>query len=369
MSWVGLLEGERSWFDAQGLARLCNAEAPQLDAENTLVPATPLPRGSMVVETRVSPYDRPQTLLGITTLTGSGFRLSLQAVPGGGIVLVVHRGGQTCHATVNLDTGGRADLLRITYSWDLTAKTGRLCVEQPGTFRIEQRAIETPTALSLQDVDACINDKDARVVSSDVSFLAFSDRIEPIGPTPSLSLDTPVMTDTGYRPVGALQRGDVVQTSTGALVPVLANVQRTVPAVGNFAPIRLRAPYFGLAQDIVTSSTQRLVIGGSRVEYMFGAENVLLPIGHLLHGTAATKGSDLPLATYCQLLLPDHQAILAAGTFVESLDVGRLRRRRDVLRASLLAAYPRALLPEHSRTAYPVLREFDALTLAAQRAA
>ncbi|MBO9407386.1 Hint domain-containing protein [Shimia sp. R9_1] len=364
MSWIGLLDKSRALFCANGLAHLGVGAGA-----DTGVDETPMTRGSVVLEMRASPYDRPQTLLAFRPVDGHGVRFSLQAVPGGGVVLVMNRAGRTCHGAVNLDTIGRADALRVTYSWDLTAGLGRLSVEQPGTFRVAHRSIKAPIALSPEDVKACTVLAETRTLANDVCFIAFSNRIEPIGPMPSLSPETPVMTDRGYQPVGSLQRGDVVQASTGDLVPVLSNIMRTVPAAGNFAPIRLRAPFFGLAQDIVTSPTQRLVIGGSRVEYMFGSEYVLVPAGHLLHGNAATSGGSTPLTTYCQLLLPDHAAVLVAGTYLESFDIGRLRRKREILKASMLSGYPRAKLPEHSRTAYPVLREFDALTLAAQRAA
>ncbi len=369
MSWIALHDAKRALFCAKGLVQMCTSHPPEGRGPVPAAATQQMLRGSMVVETRVSPYDRPQTLLNLASDTGSGFRLSLQAVPGGGVVLVINRGTRTVHAAVNLDTGGRADVLRVTYSWDLKAKMGRLAVEQPGTFRVSVRTVERPIGPSEADVSTCIQNGACRQVANDLSFIAFSNRIEPVGPMPSLTTQTPVMTDQGYRPVGELQRGDVVQTPSGTLVPVLANVRRTVPASGHFAPIRLRAPFFGLTRDIITSPTQRLVIGGSRVEYMFGSEFVLVPAGHLLHGNAAKAEGNMPLVTYCQLLLPDHEAILAAGTYLESMDIGRVRRRKDILAASMLSQFPRARLPEHSRTAFPVLREFDALTLAAQRAA
>lgn len=364
MSWVALLDKKRADFNPDGLAQMGPNVTHALPMD-----LPPLTKGSLVVETRVSPYDRPQTLLGFVSGAVGGMRLSLQAVPGGGVVLILNRGATACHVAVNLDTGGRADMLRITYSWDCHVGLGRLAVECPGTFRVAQKEVAGPIGLSMRDIQECILEPEARVFASDLSYVAMSNCIEPIGPMPSLTAQTPVMTDDGYVPVGHLQRGDVVQTPNGDLVPVLHNIQRTVPAAGLFAPIRLRAPFFGLTQEIVTSPTQRLVIGGSRVEYTFGSEFVLVPAGHLLHGNAAVALKGPPLVTYCQLLLPNHEAVLAAGTYLESLDLGRLRRRRDILRATLMARYNRAKLPEHARTIFPVLREFDALTLAAQRAA
>ena len=73
--------------------------------------------------------------------------------------------------------------------------------------------------------------------------------------------------------------------------------------------------------------------------------------------------------TYTQLLLPEHEAVIAAGTVAETLYVGRLRRRKDHLAASVLAGLDRHLLPEHGRPVHPVLGAFDAIVLAEQRAA
>lgn len=364
MSWLALIDKTRTLFRLDGLARY--GMKPGKDLVDL---RAPMPTGSLVIETRVSPYDKPQMLLGYAPQTRQGVRLSLQAVPGGGVVLVINRGAETFHTAVNLDNGGRADVIRITYSWDIRHARGRLSVERPGTFRVEVKELADPIALSPEDMCEFVHDEMSRVLSPDVIYAALSDRVEPVGPMPTLTNDTPLMTSEGYRPAKEIKRGDLVQTAQGGMVPVLNVVKRSVPAAGQFTPIRLRAPFFGLQEPIVVGPTQRLVIGGSRVEYTFGSEYVLVPAGHLLHGTAAKPVKSEPLVTYCQLILPDHGALLASGTYLESLDLGRIRRRKDVLRASLLGQFPRAELPEHSRTAYPVLREFEALTLAAQRAA
>ncbi|SFL74506.1 Hint domain-containing protein [Shimia aestuarii] len=364
MSWIALCDTTRAHFRADGLARHAQPlpkNGPDLHR--------PMVSGSFVLETQVSPYDRPQLLIGYRSPRQASTALTLQAVPGGGIVLVMTRGAETFHAAVNLDTGGRTDILRVTYSWDLRARRGRLTVERPGRARIAMRELTDPMPLSRADLRDMVMKRELCVLSSDISYVAASDRIEPVGPMPSLCPNTPVMTGSGYRPASDIRRGDVVQTLEGSLVPVLATFRRTVPAAGLFAPVRLRSPYFGLTQDITVSPSQQLVIGGSRVEYLFGSEHVLVPSGPLTHGKAASKRKGDLLITYCQLMLPDHEAVLCAGTYLETLNIGRIRRKRDALRASLLCTQPRSSLPEHSRTVFPVLGEFEALTLAAQRAA
>ncbi|WP_435140271.1 Hint domain-containing protein [Pseudopelagicola sp. nBUS_19] len=364
MSWIAMVDKTRAHFCADGLVRL--SSSPQkLDAPLN----EPMPFGSILLETRVSPYDRPQLLVGYRSSYKEGTQMTFQALPGGGIVLVMSRENEAFHAAINLDTGGRTDTLRVTYSWDMRAKRGRLAVELPGKIRIATRELTNPMPLSLEAVRELSMNSDQCVFAPDVAFLAVSNRIEPVGPMPSLTPTTPVMTEHGYRPVGGVRRGDLVETLDRGLVPVLANFHRTVPAAGLFAPVRLRRPYFGLKQDIMVSPAQHLVIGGSRVEYLFGSENVLVPSGHLLHGNAAMPYSGNLLITYCQLMMPDHEAILCAGTYLESLNIGRIRRKRDVHNASLFCRISRSHLPEHSLTAFPVLREFEALTLAAQRAA
>jgi len=146
-------------------------------------------------------------------------------------------------------------------------------------------------------------------------------------------------------------------------------IRRTVPAKGSFQPARLRAPYFGLARDITVAPQQRMVIDGSEVEYLFGRESVLIPAQHLVNGVSAITRDDMPLITYCQLLLPNHEAVLAAGCPLESLYIGRIRRHATRLTASMLSEFARHSLPEHVKSAYPVLKPFEAITLANQRAA
>ena len=54
---------------------------------------------------------------------------------------------------------------------------------------------------------------------------------------------------------------------------------------------------------------------------------------------------------------------------MQSVNIGRIRRKPPALRASLLAGLNRVHLPEHAPSPYPLLNTFEATTLAAQRAA
>ena len=64
-----------------------------------------------------------------------------------------------------------------------------------------------------------------------------------------------------------------------------------------------------------------------------------------------------------------YEATIAAGTALESLFIGRLRRKPDRLAASLFSACDRARLPEHAQPVHPVLEPFQAAVLSQSRAA
>lgn len=365
MTWIAIADRNQRQFAAQGIsyAQRC---LPEQDIEQD----TPMMRGSLLLETRVSAHERPQLLLGLERAFEHGMRFAIMALPGGGISLVHSRGNDTLHGVLNHDSAAlRTDILRVTYSWDMVHKWARLVVERPDIARSFQVILKNPVPLLLSDVREMTLNPAASQMAQDVLFFAFSDRIEPIGPMPGMTATTPISTPHGTKPIGDLKRGELVVTLNGEAVPVLQVLRRTVPAFGLFEPVRLRQPYFGLERDIVVAPGQRLVIGGSRVEYLFSAEHVLVPARHLINGSAALREREHKLVTYTQVLLPDHEAIHAAGTFMESLNIGRIRRNSDILRSSLLGQFPRQHLPEHSVPAHPVLGGFEALILAEQRAA
>ena len=62
------------------------------------------------------------------------------------------------------------------------------------------------------------------------------------------------------------------------------------------------------------------------------------------------------MVQYVQVVLPRHEALLAAGTAVESLYIGRIRRKPELLAASVLAGVSDRELPEHGAPVHQVLR-------------
>ncbi|MEP3053632.1 MULTISPECIES: Hint domain-containing protein [Rhodobacterales] len=364
MSWIATTDHNEGRFAPSGLGS-DRGKTRLVDLEPEVV----MPRGTLVLETRMSPNGRPQVLLGFERRHPFNRSFSIQAIPGGGVALVHAHDNEVTHATLRWRGSGRTDVVRLTYAWDVAAKWGRLSLERPEEATSESVFVQNAKPLSAHDIRDFMLAKGPRDMSADAVFAAVSTQIEPIGPSPTLCLSAPIATPWGYRAAGQLQRGDLVQTERSGSVPVLNRVQRTVPALGSYRPIRLRAPYFGLRQDMIAAPDQRLIIRGSEVEYLFGQEAVLVPARHLVNGYAAHYEDFTPLITYTHLLLPGHEEIMAAGTSVESLYIGRLRRKAEDLNASVLAGSDRSKLPEHGKPVFPVLRAFEAITLVDQRAA
>lgn len=363
MGWIGLFDGENHRFDQRGI------EADTLPSNKIPGDDILMPKGTLMAETRLSPDGRPRTLLQIQRTHPWHFSLSLQALPGGGFILIESQEDQMRHATLPHIPDGRMDLIRLTYRWDAPEKWGRLTMKRPETDTSHSVAMAPPHPLPMAELTQAIIHPHRREQNSGISLLALSDTIEPQGPMPGLTGNTPIATPSGYIPAGYLKRGDLVLTQSGESVPVLQTVKQIMPAHGSLRPVRLRAPYFGLRRDIVVAPHQRLVIDGSQVEYLFGREAVLVPARHLINGVSALYATGPDLVTYHHLLLPGHEVINAAGAPVASLYIGRLRRKPEQLAASLLAPFNRAHLPEHPQPVWPVLKPFEAVALALSRVA
>jgi hypothetical protein len=279
MTWLAITDRNGGQFAPGGIGGSGGGQMPD--------PTALLPRGTLLIETLPAIGRHPQTLLsfGRTHPWSGGF--SLQLLPSGGVTLIETQERDVRHATLPFRPDDRSDSLRISYSWDAPARTGRLTLERPGIMWVRSIPVPPPHPMPLSDLRTAFTDPRQRHLDPEVIFAALSDEIEPVGPMPGLAGGVPVRTPEGYVEAARLRRGDCVRGTGGAVVPVLHRLSRCVPAAGSFRPVRLRAPYFGLRADIVVAPHQRLVIGGADVEYLFGSEAVLVAACHLVNGSAA----------------------------------------------------------------------------------
>lgn len=366
MAWIALSDQTRQAFDPNGISA---KHAAQTGTKHDLTPNSLLTRGSLLFEMRLPADGRPRQLLGYQRAHPWISSLSVQELPIGGIALVITQGPEVFHAVLRHDAVTQAEELRVTYSWDAPARWGRLVIERIHSGKIFMQELRDPKPLLLSDLQVMTLDPLQRQMDRSVLFFAVSDQIEPIGPMPGLAANVPVLTHQGYRPAYKIQRGDLLRTTDDQLVPVLHSLKREVPAFGSFAPIRLRAPYFGLQKDVVVAAEQRLRSTGSAVEYLFGRSHVRIPAAHLVNGISAMRPNLWQTMCYYQFVLPSNETCIAAGTALETLYLGRDRRNKKLIGASLLADADRHRLPEHMPPAYPLLDQFEAITLAELRAA
>ncbi|MEM9580101.1 MAG: Hint domain-containing protein [Pseudomonadota bacterium] len=326
--------------------------------------------GALMLEGPLPSELRAMTLLEIGCLHPVPSQLRIQSIPGEGFSVLITVGQQVFHGLISHTLRAQTPTFRLTYNWDHADGSGNLTIEHPGDSAIFCSTLSGCPALPGALVLGAVSEVRALDGSSNVlNCIGFHQGPLAVGPSATLDYHTPILTPQGYRKIGQLHHGDCVVTPSGDIVPILAQLCRTVPAYGSAAPVRLRAPYFGLHSDLVMAGPQRMIVGGSVVEYTFGCDSVLIPAQHLINGTAAIAQPVQDLATYYQLLLPDGQPMIASNVQVESLHVGRIRRRKDVFGRTTLAGLPRHLMPEHSAPTSQILRPFEAITLAAMRAA
>jgi len=364
MTWLAVTDHEERRFSLRGLGADKQAQPILVNQPDAL-----LTRGTLLFETHPVSDDAPRRLFGFEASTPYERALTFHATPGGGVTMMRTHGATTTQTDIRRTDEVRCDVLRVTYSWDAPARWGRLTLEQPEETQVISVPVENPVPLSLTDIRTLMVGGGGQIFAPEMIFAALSDKIEPVGPMPTLMPHTPIATPWGYKAASSLQRGDTVSTRGHGVVPVVHTITRTVPARGSFQPLRLRAPYFGLLEDIIVAPEQRMLIDGPEVEYLFGQEAVLVPARHLVNGFTARPEQVGPTVTYTQVLLPRHETMLAAGSELESLYVGRIRRNTVVLENSLFADMERSGMPEHGQPSHQVLRQFEAIDLARRRAA
>jgi hypothetical protein len=181
------------------------------------------------------------------------------------------------------------------------------------------------------------------------------------GALPALASGTVLPTPGGPVPVERLRAGDVLLTAGGEARTLRWVEPRPRLCLGRTAPVLLRAPYFGLAQDMRVSPRTRILRSGPTVEYNFGHEHVLVRAGDLVASPGALHDRRAPVRVFHHLMLDDHAVIAVDRCGVETALLS------DVLAAED-GAGPRALSPEDRTPCLPVLDRPAAQALVAATA-
>ena len=212
----------------------------------------------------------------------------------------------------------------------------------------------------------------AEALPGDDRYLSIA-HIAAVAPTHVAPTDLPgiesgaiVATAQGPRPVDALRPGDLLLDATGEVHPLRWIEARPRLCIGRTAPLRLRAPYFGLARDLVVTPQTRLLQTGPVVDYLCGTEAVLAQAGDLANGRAVLLDRQKPIRTFFHLMLDDPACILVENCPIETAHLGDVLAMGDpqVSRAAMPVdsdlnpslplldrAAARALITAHSRAA------------------
>ena len=175
---------------------------------------------------------------------------------------------------------------------------------------------------------------------------------------------THIATPRGARAIETLRVGDMVVTRDHGLQPIRWIQSRRVPAIGRFAPVRIRPGVLtGLERDLVVSPQHRMLFKGYRAELLFGESEVLVSARNLIDGKSVTQ-ADGGEVTYVHMLFDEHEIIYAEGAATESFhpgDIG-LNAVTDAAREELFTLFPdlRSMPKGYGRTARRVLKAHEA---------
>lgn len=362
MSWIAITDGARAMFNIRGM----DVSPDDPGARGPAQPDEILPKGTLVVEWRS--FGAQGTIRNILNFRRNQQwlrALRIRIDESDMLTLLIKQGQMRSVGRIACQKHSRDGMVRLTYTWDAPHRVAFLTLEHDKDRSITTRRINDPVPLPVNDIRTIVRNGGATELARELRLVAVSDRVEPVGFAAGIAEGTPVETPDGPVPVERLRLGDLVTTAASGSQPVRWISKRTVPTVGGFRPIRLRAPFFGLKTDVVVLPEQRVRLEHIEKEYMLGQDEVLLPAGHLADGTHARREGRRRLLTCYQVLLDVHDCLLHDGIWTESLFVDTAFRNREFLRISPLSGLSLSALPQHRDFSQANLTDFEARSLVA----
>ncbi|MCX7565815.1 choice-of-anchor L domain-containing protein [Sulfitobacter sp. F26169L] len=134
---------------------------------------------------------------------------------------------------------------------------------------------------------------------------------------PCFVAGTLIATPHGDRRAETLLPGELVMTKDEGAQPLRWVGTRNVPAIGDFAPIHIRANTIGQHRDLLVSPLHRVLIKDNLAELLFGEAEVLVAARDLVndHSITRREGGEV---TYVHLLFDRHQVVFSEGLETES---------------------------------------------------
>jgi hypothetical protein len=241
-----------------------------------------LQRGRLVFELAL-PLTQETTLLDRKT---AAFALNLSGSAAKGIILRIERGEASLSLRLSQPRLSGLGLAQIHYAWDMPANCWTLSyLSAAQDDEIVQRG-HGPLPFSLADLSNLSTPGPSSARAAALLWYGATPGDQP-SVAPWIGPRTLIDTPKGLVVANDLRAGDVVSAPGGNPQRIRAIHRQVLPGTGSFAAIRLRAPYFGLIQDILVSPSQQVALSGVEVEYLFGADEVLIEARHLVDGARA----------------------------------------------------------------------------------
>lgn len=360
MSWIGLTDKRRKLFNPAGLGAKRTAEE-----KGAALPNEILPTGTLVLETRfVAELTKPQCVLRYERHKEWLRFLSIALTADGRVLLRSVQGGARFKGTLRAPVPEHDTPIRLYFSWNGPERWARIAMETIRTGEFHVVTLRDPLPMPMLDVLTMMRNGHTTEISAETAFVAVSDKVEPIGLGAGVCTGTPVETPSGVVAIERLRLGDRVVTATAGVQEVRWIIKREVPALGGFRPVRIRAPFFGLSQDLLMSPDHRILVQDAEAEYLLGHEDVLLPAERLVGSHAAQAEAGMKTVTYYQILLDRHDCLLHGGAWSESLFVGQIGTDRAKMSVTPLGDMTAAALPRHRGFARHRLTDTEARSLA-----
>ncbi|GGX63667.1 hypothetical protein GCM10007385_36040 [Tateyamaria omphalii] len=172
----------------------------------------------------------------------------------------------------------------------------------------------------------------------------------------------------GTCPIEDLKPGDLVTTMGHGPQPVRWIGKRTVPAIGNRAPVTIFAGTLGTRRDLTVSPNHRILLQTPETALMTGEDRILVAAKHLVNGDTI-QNTPTGFVTYVHVMFDAHQIIWANGCPTESFYVGtQARGTLDTEQiAEIIALFPELATEgfEGTDMVFPVANSHEGRLLAA----
>lgn len=289
-----------------------------------------------------------------------GAALTLTVLDDGRLHLMHRRGVQR----LGLSVAVTAERVRITYSWDMMARSSLLSCECLDSGLLRQSAGGVPPCLTLADWSGLADAPGRSATIFRGHWIAAGEGRHLPGHAASMTGQALIATPRGEIALGHLRPGDGILTLDAGEKPLLWTGRARVPALGSFRPVRLLAPFFGDAVDLVVQPHQRIVVAGSDIEYLVGEREVLIEARHLVNGATAVWDDSSPTVVWHGMLLEGHHLVLANGCPTETLHLGRLAESRAVAATTAFAQMATTgRLPVHTSLAMRTASGYEAVAI------